>query len=208
MSTRPKASIAVWTIASPPSGVATESVFGDRLAAGRLDLVDDELGGPGVAARAVDGAAEVVDDDQRARAAERQRVLAAEPAAAPVMIATLPSNPSSAMAGDAIDGDPARGRRSGGAILPSWRRVRATSGRRRPGLAHDAQRHLTGAHRLAVVVALALVFVIQNTERAPVELLFWERQTAVWVAIAIAIGIGVLLDRLVSTWWRRRRRDD
>ena len=39
---------------------------GDGLAAGRLDLVDDQLGRAGVAAGAVDGAAEVVDDDQRA----------------------------------------------------------------------------------------------------------------------------------------------
>lgn len=59
---------------------------------------------------------------------------------------------------------------------------------------------------LAVVVALALVFVIQNTEQAGVQLLFWERQMSVWVAIAIAIGIGILLDRLISTWWRRRHR--
>ena len=39
---------------------------GDGLAAGGLDLVDDQLGGAGVAAGAVDGAAEVVDDDERA----------------------------------------------------------------------------------------------------------------------------------------------
>ena len=56
--------------------------------------------------------------------------------------------------------------------------------------------------------ALALIFVIQNTEQAPVEFLFWERRMSVWVAIAIAIALGIILDRLVPTWWRRRRRDD
>ena len=39
---------------------------GDGLAARRLDLVDDQLGRAGIAAGAVDGAAEVVDHDQRA----------------------------------------------------------------------------------------------------------------------------------------------
>ena len=54
---------------------------GDRLAARRLDLVDDELGRAGIAAGAVDGAAEVVDHDQRAAPPELQGVLATEPAA-------------------------------------------------------------------------------------------------------------------------------
>ena len=54
---------------------------GDGLAAGGLDLVDDELGGPGVAAGPVDGAAEVVDDDQRAAWRRAERVLPAEAAA-------------------------------------------------------------------------------------------------------------------------------
>ena len=43
---------------------------GDGLAAGGLDLVDDELGGTLVAARAVDGAAEIVHHDQRAALGE------------------------------------------------------------------------------------------------------------------------------------------
>ena len=51
---------------------------GDGLAAGVLDLVDDELGGALVAARAVDGATEVVDHDQRAARGEHQRVLPSE----------------------------------------------------------------------------------------------------------------------------------
>ena len=54
---------------------------GDGLAAHGLDLVDDLLGGRAVVARAVDGAAEVVDDDLGALGGEQQRVLAADAAA-------------------------------------------------------------------------------------------------------------------------------
>ena len=81
MSTLPKASSAVCTIAAPPSGVATRVGVGDGLAAGRLDLVDDALGRTLVAAGAVDRAAEVVDHDQRAARRQQQRVLPAEAAA-------------------------------------------------------------------------------------------------------------------------------
>jgi uncharacterized integral membrane protein len=59
-----------------------------------------------------------------------------------------------------------------------------------------------------VVVAGAIVFILQNTEQAPLQFLFFERRMSVWVAIAIAIGVGVIIDRLLSAWWRRRRRDD
>lgn len=58
---------------------------------------------------------------------------------------------------------------------------------------------------LAIVVVLAVVFVLQNREQAPIQFLFFERRTAVWIAIAIAIVIGVILDRLLSVWWRRHR---
>ena len=54
---------------------------GDRLAAGRGDLVDDQLGGADVGAGAIDGAAEVVDDDEGAPRGEKQGVLLAESAA-------------------------------------------------------------------------------------------------------------------------------
>lgn len=57
-----------------------------------------------------------------------------------------------------------------------------------------------------IVVALAVVFVIQNREQAPIEFLFFSRRVPVWVAIAIAIGLGIVIDRLLSIWWHRRRR--
>ena len=56
-------------------------VVGDGLAAGRLDLVDDLLGGRLGAAGAVGGAAEVVDDDERAPLGEVEGVRPAEAAA-------------------------------------------------------------------------------------------------------------------------------
>ncbi len=53
---------------------------GDGLAAGGLDLVDDELGGALVAAGAVDGPAEIVHHDQCTTLGHHQRVLLAEAA--------------------------------------------------------------------------------------------------------------------------------
>ena len=60
----------------------------------------------------------------------------------------------------------------------------------------------------AVVLAAALIFIIQNTRQASVQFLFIERRMSVWVVIALAIGLGVVLDRLVTVGWRRRQRDD
>ena len=66
MSTRPKASIAVLHDRRPAVRRRHRVGVGDGLAARRRDLVDDELGGADIGARAVDGAAEVVDHDERA----------------------------------------------------------------------------------------------------------------------------------------------
>ena len=52
----------------------------DRLAAERLDLADDVVRRPLARALAGERRAEVVDDDLRAGARERERVLAADPA--------------------------------------------------------------------------------------------------------------------------------
>ena len=81
MSTLPKASTADLHDRLAALGGGHRVGVGDGLAAGGLDLVDDALGGPGVAARPVDGAAEIVDDDQRAALGQLQRVLPSEAAA-------------------------------------------------------------------------------------------------------------------------------
>ena len=53
---------------------------GDRLATGRLDLVDDPFGSTLVAAGAVDRPTEIVHDDQRPTSGHHQGVLTAEAA--------------------------------------------------------------------------------------------------------------------------------
>ena len=60
---------------------------------------------------------------------------------------------------------------------------------------------------LIVVAIVAAVFIAQNRERTNIEFLFLDFNSRVWTAIVIAIGLGVLIDRLVQMWWRRARRD-
>ena len=58
----------------------------------------------------------------------------------------------------------------------------------------------------AIVAALGLIFFFQNGDRTEIDFLFFESRTTIRFSIVIAILIGVLLDRLFSVWWRRRRR--
>jgi uncharacterized integral membrane protein len=58
---------------------------------------------------------------------------------------------------------------------------------------------------LGIVAIVAVVFIVQNSSRTDVNFLFFNVRSRVWVALLVAIGIGVLLDRLFIAWWRRRR---
>ena len=58
-----------------------------------------------------------------------------------------------------------------------------------------------------IVVAIAtLVFVLRNGDRTSIDFLVADVQSRLWLVIAISLAVGVLLDRLVIAWWRRRRR--
>jgi uncharacterized integral membrane protein len=57
----------------------------------------------------------------------------------------------------------------------------------------------------AVAIGTA-IFILQNGERVPAEFLWFDRSIKLWVAIVVSVGLGVLLDRLILTWWRRGRR--
>ena len=55
---------------------------------------------------------------------------------------------------------------------------------------------------------MAVIFIVQNSERTNVDFLFVDFESPVWVALLVAIAIGVVLDRLFVYWWRRRRDRD
>lgn len=56
-----------------------------------------------------------------------------------------------------------------------------------------------------VIAVLAVVFIIENGDEARIRLIIPVVHTPVWVAIAISIAVGIVLDRLFLAWWRRRR---
>lgn len=59
---------------------------------------------------------------------------------------------------------------------------------------------------LLIVAAITAVFIAQNREEANIEFLFFDVTSRVWTAIAVAIALGILLDRLILAWWRRARK--
>ncbi len=59
-----------------------------------------------------------------------------------------------------------------------------------------------------VVAVVAVVFVLQNRERTSIDFLVFELRSRTWAAIATSIALGVALDRLFLSWWRRRRAAD
>ena len=60
---------------------------------------------------------------------------------------------------------------------------------------------------LTIVVAIiTAVFVAQNRDQIEIKFLFFDFSSRIWTAIAMAIGLGILLDRLVNGWWRRARK--
>ncbi len=60
-----------------------------------------------------------------------------------------------------------------------------------------------------VVAVVTVVFILQNGEPVQANILWFNPEIKLWVAIIASICLGVLLDRLILTWWRRaRRRDD
>ena len=59
------------------------------------------------------------------------------------------------------------------------------------------------------VVALGTaIFVLQNGEPVPAEFLWFDAEIKLWVAIIASICLGIVLDRLILSWWRRSRRRD
>jgi uncharacterized integral membrane protein len=57
----------------------------------------------------------------------------------------------------------------------------------------------------AVIAVLTVIFILQNREKREIDFLFFEVRTRVWVGLFIAVILGVVLDRLFQSWWRRRK---
>jgi uncharacterized integral membrane protein len=57
----------------------------------------------------------------------------------------------------------------------------------------------------AVIAVVTVVFILQNRERTNIDFLFVEFKARVWTSLLIALVLGVLLDRLFQSWWRRRK---
>jgi hypothetical protein len=58
---------------------------------------------------------------------------------------------------------------------------------------------------LAAAVVVSGLFILQNREFTTIDFLFFELHNRVWTAIASAIVLGVVLDRLFLRWWGRRK---
>lgn len=60
---------------------------------------------------------------------------------------------------------------------------------------------------LLIVVALAVVFFLQNSEPVFIDFLVFERRTTIRWSILMAVVLGVLLDRIFTIAWRRRKKN-
>jgi uncharacterized integral membrane protein len=60
---------------------------------------------------------------------------------------------------------------------------------------------------LGVVALLLLVFVIQNTDKADVDLFLWDTVLPIWLVILIAAALGLAAGWILGRVGRKRRRD-
>ncbi len=56
-----------------------------------------------------------------------------------------------------------------------------------------------------VVVALAAIFILQNTEQAEINFLFFSFDVGIWFGLLVAFLLGALTGWVLSRWRQRRR---
>jgi uncharacterized integral membrane protein len=56
-----------------------------------------------------------------------------------------------------------------------------------------------------VIAVVTVIFIVQNSEKTEIRFLFISVTSRLWIAIITAIALGVVLDRLFTSWWRRRQ---
>lgn len=57
-----------------------------------------------------------------------------------------------------------------------------------------------------VVVILAILFVVQNSDRVQTTFVFFDVTTRLWVGLVVALVLGALLGQVVEALWDRRKR--
>lgn len=60
---------------------------------------------------------------------------------------------------------------------------------------------------LAIVAVLAVIFFLQNGEHVYIDFWVFERRTTIRWSILMSILLGVLLDRILTIAWRRRKKN-
>ena len=58
----------------------------------------------------------------------------------------------------------------------------------------------------SVVVVLAILFVVQNSDRVETTFVFFDVTTRLWVGLVVALILGALLGQAVEALWARRKR--
>jgi lipopolysaccharide assembly protein A len=58
----------------------------------------------------------------------------------------------------------------------------------------------------AVVVILAILFVVQNSDRVQTTFVFFDVTTRLWVGLVVALLLGALLGQAVEALWARRKK--
>ncbi len=67
-------------------------------------------------------------------------------------------------------------------------------------------RRISGSVILGLLaVAAIVIFIVQNTNRAEVNFLFFDGDWALWVVIVITIGLTLIAERFIAYAWKRRR---
>jgi len=57
-----------------------------------------------------------------------------------------------------------------------------------------------------LVVVLAILFVVQNSDRVQTTFVFFDVTTRLWVGLVVALVLGALLGQVVEALWARRKR--
>jgi len=58
-----------------------------------------------------------------------------------------------------------------------------------------------------LVAIVTAIFILQNGGTVTANFLWMHPEIKLWVAIVASVVLGILLDRLILTWWRRARKN-